>query len=956
MGFYKVASVESLGTSNFVDGALRRTAASSGASASTTSNTTERPKSYYIDGARKIDIVAMLKAVGDKFDISKDPSDYIFEAIRANSVNVPNENHDAFHRDELLRFDARYASPFGNKVGMPVYMTYIGKPHMLNHQASNPKRARGVILDSHYNDDAAAFEFCTTCRHRTAEASGRDPSGIHCTKCGSVVKDEFVEILVAVDTKKDPALARGIQAGILDAGSMGCNCASTTCNVCHHVARTVDEFCLHIRAAAKGSFWMRRGSKFERVNDADVKALAKKAGYASVPGPRCGVAVSLTNGDTDFEVRRAFEYCQGVEFDEYSRVHRPADPKARTVEILKAAEAHDSLPTLEEETEQLIRRARLARLEDSMSKTATKADKTFYALRVNANNEDVHIAETLDGAKKIAGLGQRDRAEYTVIVAPSAHAALARVIRASIEQTAQYLPVEADVQFVVPDDVRVRLEQQNGAQTPGALVTVDEEGNPINPEDALPNAALPNALGAPPAPSIEDVTPDSVNPKDEEQSPEEFGMLPPGASSDGVSAVAESDEEEEAEMDKEQKYAAVYGDFEIEVFSDKAILNAPSGELFTIKTASPLERDDAKRAFGAEVIDSVLSNGLVRTAKKYEASFARIADATEGAMFAMKDGYPMMSGGALEGAMNEMAGEQRTPGDDVAVIGGATKPGEDDMAGEQRSMPANSIESRDTDMQDEAEASKPTQTATEGADDDMEDGRSEYSMKEDALEGAEFDKKVKTAAKVAEERVRKLYAARLEKAKADFAVEKATLERAVAERFARALKIAAKRSALNIENSPLKTCMVDSLTVARDLGRSASTGLPLEYAGVDEGLALHLVEAAWASSAAQEADALITRAAELMTYDPQYLVSAERDLAKQAAVIPPVIGEEQLAPSSETSQRAASLRKAANSGNLTLAPAMADTGTGSDKLSRIRDALGPTKVGRMLTEEFQPVN
>jgi hypothetical protein len=133
--------------------------------------------------------------------------------------------------------------------------------------------------------------------------------------------------------------------------------------------------------------------------------------------------------------------------------------------------------------------------------------------------------------------------------------------------------------------------------------------------------------------------------------------------------------------------------------------------------------------------------------------------------------------------------------------------------------------------------------------------------------------------------------------------------------------------------------------------------MPMEFAGIDDGLALHLLESAWAHSSVNEIDNLIQRTAELLEYDEKYLISAERDLSKQAATIPQVFEEDQLDPVDNVQRRAASLRAGANRGNLTLAPGMTDSGVGEDKLDAIRAALGPTRVGRLLQgapQEFQP--
>ena len=938
MGFIKHAYVQSIGTATFLEEGLRKTASS---------ESLTLPKSYYIDGSRKIDVRGMLKEASSKFAISDRPEDYLFEAIRANTVNVPNDNHDGFHRNELLRFDTRLA--------MPVYMTYQGKPHHMNHKANDPKRARGVILDAHYNDEAPALESCYRCNFRTAEENGRDPSGIHCTKCASVVKDDFIEILVAVDTKKDKRLAEAIRAGQLNAGSMGCNCASTICNVCQHVARSTSEFCEHIRGGSKGSLWAKHGSKFQRIQPDQVRAVLRSAGYNPSSPDNQIVSVSLVVPEREFEVRKAFEYCQGVEFDEYSRVHRPADPKARTVEILKAASTE---LTIEEETEQLLRRAEM---ETTMSKAASQGSRVFHVVRVNGDDEHLNVQESFDSLKKTIRVNADDKLEYAQVEADSLGQAIVRATK-----SAQYLPMTSDVNLVVPDGVQVHLDQ-NGQmgmdqnQMPGQVPGQGPGGQAVQPQGPK---------------SIEDVTQQEMSPKaPQQQSPEEFGMLPPGGSAENLdeslNTHAEGDEvgESEENMENEQKYAAVYGDFQVDVFADHATLLSPSeNEVLTIQMKENLASNEDRYKFGGSIIESVLTDGLVRTALKFEGKFnEKIADSVEGAMWDFQGGRPHSDGGALEGHM-EPQKEKRQEGTDVPVIPGATKDYDDDMK-DTRPMPANSIESRDTDMADEATVASPKQDSVEGHEEPQREKRPSYSQTDDALSGATTDmeanaggdsspkiaeKTEKTAdAKTVEDRVKKLYAARLEKVKADFEAEKKALEKSMADRFARALRIASKRGHLNIEVSPLKAKMIDSLTVSRPIGRSASTGQALEYTGLEDGLALHLVEAAWAESAKEEIESLITRAAELMAYDDKYLISAEKDLSKQAAIIPQVVSEDQLEPVNEVQRRSASLRDAATNGNLTLSPRETDLGVGNeDKVSAIRAALSPTRVGR-LNDEFR---
>src|ERR1700693_2812691 len=150
----------------------------------------QKVASYYDQDPPKTDDIAeKLKAVASTYSISADPKDYIYVAVRALTAELPNENHDAFSEKELLRFDP--------KQGCKVYQTFNLKPHHVNHRSADPKQARGVILDSHYNSKNA---------------------------------EHFPEILIAVDKTKDKKLAEGIASGDISGFSMGCTADWTICS------------------------------------------------------------------------------------------------------------------------------------------------------------------------------------------------------------------------------------------------------------------------------------------------------------------------------------------------------------------------------------------------------------------------------------------------------------------------------------------------------------------------------------------------------------------------------------------------------------------------------------------------------------------------------------------------------------------------------------------------------
>lgn len=225
-----------------------------------------KTSSYFMQNVGRLDIAGVLEEVADFYKISRNPKDYLFTPVRANSVDVPNENGDGFDNEETLRFDP--------KIGRRVYQTYLLKPHHINHRADNPRMARGTIVDVHYNDSNPMPPEWRS----KYEASVGKP----------IERDIFVEALLAIDTTKDPYLANGMRTGAIDSFSMGCECDKTICNVCANVATSKLEFCPHIRYGNKMK-WFVRG---------------------------------------DGRKVQAFEWCKGVVYGELSAVDQPADPRA----------------------------------------------------------------------------------------------------------------------------------------------------------------------------------------------------------------------------------------------------------------------------------------------------------------------------------------------------------------------------------------------------------------------------------------------------------------------------------------------------------------------------------------------------------------------------------------------------------------------------------------------------
>lgn len=179
--------------------------------------------------------------------VEYDP-EYIYVTVRALTADKPNANGDCFPHEELIRID-----PVLNR---PVYASFIGKGVYINHKnTDDPRYAKGIVLDARYVADDE--------------------------------NDKYVELLLSIDKKKDPAFARDVERGLINKFSMGASVKYTRCSVCNNEARTKEDFCEHI---AK--------QKMQKVHFNGVEKLA-------------------------------YELCYGVTYNEISAVSDPADESAQ---------------------------------------------------------------------------------------------------------------------------------------------------------------------------------------------------------------------------------------------------------------------------------------------------------------------------------------------------------------------------------------------------------------------------------------------------------------------------------------------------------------------------------------------------------------------------------------------------------------------------------------------------
>ena len=136
----------------------------------------------------------------EDFDFKPEPG-YVYAVSRAISSRV-NANYDGWPVDQIKKS----------------YKTFVGRPIYVEHNNSDPERARGVILDAVYRE----------------------------TKLASGITDGSVYCLMEVDADNFPKLANAIMEGQLNAVSMGADVEGTQCSACGKYASKPAEYCAHI--------------------------------------------------------------------------------------------------------------------------------------------------------------------------------------------------------------------------------------------------------------------------------------------------------------------------------------------------------------------------------------------------------------------------------------------------------------------------------------------------------------------------------------------------------------------------------------------------------------------------------------------------------------------------------------------------------------------------------------
>ena len=167
---------------------------------------------------------------------SKTEDGYLYVRTRAISSRV-NKNNDGWPSEELAN----------------AYSTFVGRPVFVDHNNDDPKRTRGVIVDSKLHTDDEKVSALDS-YYATAPDNHKPPT--------------WIELLIEVDASTFPKLAKGIRDGVILMLSPWERILSSPF-VPYALTKlaTPDEFCDHIK---------KKGMTFE-VTSSDGEKIRKKA-------------------------------------------------------------------------------------------------------------------------------------------------------------------------------------------------------------------------------------------------------------------------------------------------------------------------------------------------------------------------------------------------------------------------------------------------------------------------------------------------------------------------------------------------------------------------------------------------------------------------------------------------------------------------------------------------------
>ena len=248
-----------------------------------------------------------------------------FKAIGCLEVDGPNANSDGFPYAEFL----------DNRPGYG-YQSFIGKHAFVEHSSDNINNAIGNLHSAYLNRfDLAKFgnkEWqILNDDERHIVLANRNPS-----------EDGSIEVLMAVDKKLAPKIARMLETDSSVGCSMGTNIDYSECSICGNRAYVEENYCPHIRFS-KGQHVL--------VPASQIHALLKKGTLKPEWLPfmlhRSQDIKAVASNTRKMVYAKAFEVNYGLSFFELSIVANPAYSRGYKLEkiaSMKKPAFHQLLP------------------------------------------------------------------------------------------------------------------------------------------------------------------------------------------------------------------------------------------------------------------------------------------------------------------------------------------------------------------------------------------------------------------------------------------------------------------------------------------------------------------------------------------------------------------------------------------------------------------------------------
>lgn len=267
-------------------------------------------------------------------------------AIGNLEVDGPNANADAFPYGEFLNDRPGFG-----------YKSFIGKKAFIEHQTETITNAVGDLVDAVLRDfnmgtfsSRAWHELNDSERLQVIGSRIANSSGDELLRAYGVQefvpeqRDGSIEVLMKVDRKRAPAIARQVDLGENIGVSMGTAIAYSECSVCGNQAQFEKDYCDHI-AHGKGRHHPVQANQYlDLVKKGTVKPEWLRHIFSSATEIK-----AVLQGDRRTVYAKAFETNYGLQFYELSFVGNPAFNRGYMLEKVASQQNSDWLKQISDD-------------------------------------------------------------------------------------------------------------------------------------------------------------------------------------------------------------------------------------------------------------------------------------------------------------------------------------------------------------------------------------------------------------------------------------------------------------------------------------------------------------------------------------------------------------------------------------------------------------------------------